>query len=231
MGELVLTLPVLTDDIPGSLIRRIFERVGWNDSNNSDQLSEDAGEASFYMDSSDTSDASKPWDNGGRSLQTNGTYHVQRAGELIDKYGNSILRMAYSYLHNLSDAEDILQDTLIQYLKTKPELVSEVHEKAWLLKVACNLSKNRIKYNKLRETDELLEEIVGSEEEDLKFVWEAVKELPSKYREVIHLFYQEDYSTKDIAKILQRNEATVRSDLNRARKQLKNILKEAYDFE
>ncbi len=231
MGELVLTLPELSDDILGSLIRRIYERIGWNGSNNSDQLSADAGEASFYMDRGDTSDVYEPWDNGDRSFPAKGTYHVQRAGELIDKYGNSILRMAYSYLHNLSDAEDILQDTLIQYIKTQPELVSESHEKAWLLRVACNLSKNRIKYNKLRETDELLEEIVGSEEEDLKFVWEAVKELPPKYREVIHLFYQEDYSTKDIAKILQRNEATVRSDLNRARKQLKNILKEAYDFE
>jgi RNA polymerase sigma-70 factor (ECF subfamily) len=159
------------------------------------------------------------------------SYFAQRAEKIIDKYGNSILRMAYSYLHNMSDAEDILQDTLIQYLKTQPSLSSDEHEKAWFLKVAANLSKNKIKYNKLRETDELMEELVKVEEEDLSFVWEAVKSLPEKYSEVIHLFYQEGLSTKEIAQVLDRKESTVRSDLLRGRDKLKEILKEAYDFE
>lgn len=64
----------------------------------------------------------------------------QKAAQLLDKYGNSILRLAYSYLHNMSDTEDILQDTLLQYLKTAPVLENETHEKAWLLRVAANLS-------------------------------------------------------------------------------------------
>ena len=156
---------------------------------------------------------------------------LERAGILIDEYGNSILRLAYSYLHNMEDAEDILQDTLLQFIKTKPSLNGPEHEKAWLLRVAANLSKNKIKYNKLRETDELADELVGSEEEDLAFVWDAVKKLPEKYREVVHLFYQEGFSTREIAAILDRNEATVRSDLKRGREQLKSILKEEYDFE
>ncbi len=156
---------------------------------------------------------------------------TERAGHLIDIYGNSILRLAYSYLHNLSDAEDILQDTLIQYMKTAPEFESSDHEKRWLLKVASNISKNRIRYNSYRETDELMEELVAKEREDLSFVWEAVKELPDKYREVIHLFYQEGLSTKEIADTLGRKEATVRSDLLRGREKLKTILKEGYDFE
>ncbi len=157
--------------------------------------------------------------------------YSQRAAYIIDNYGNSILRVAYSYLHNMSDAEDILQDTLIQYIKTRPSLESEMHEKAWLLRVAANLSKNKIKYNKLRETDELAEELVAGQDEDLAFVWDAVKSLPDKYREVVHLFYQEGYSTAEIAQILDRKESTVRSDLKRGRDKLKDILKEAYDFE
>ncbi|WP_051688450.1 RNA polymerase sigma factor [Butyrivibrio sp. AE2032] len=156
---------------------------------------------------------------------------MERAGLLIDQYGNAILRLAYSYLHSMEDAEDILQDTLLQYIKTKPQLESPDHEKAWLLRVAANLSKNKIQYNKIRETDELAEELVGKEEEDLAFVWDAVKKLPEKYREVVHLFYQEGYSTKEISGILGRKEATVRSDLLRGREQLKKILKEDYDFE
>ena len=102
----------------------------------------------------------------------------ERAGYILNTYGDSILRYAYSYLHNMSDAEDILQDTLIQYLKTGPVFENAAHEKAWLLRVAANLSKNRLDYNSIRETDELNEELAADECDDLSFVWEAVKSLP-----------------------------------------------------
>jgi len=97
--------------------------------------------------------------------------------------------------------------------------------------VACNLSKNRIDYNQVRHSDELNDELADEKREDLSFVWEAVKALPVKYREVVHLFYYEGYSTTEIASILRENESTVRSHLNRGRVKLKDILKEAYDFE
>lgn len=148
----------------------------------------------------------------------------------LDSYGNAILRLAYSYLHSMNDAEDILQDTLIQYMQSAPVFANENHEKAWLLRVASNLSKNRIDYNKIRETDELEETLAVQEREDLSFVWDAVKNLPEKYREVIHLYYQEGYKTKEISKILNRKESSIRTDLKRGREQLKEILKEVYDF-
>ena len=166
-----------------------------------------------------------------RVISFRGKDSNKQAEYLLDTYGNSILRLAYSYLHNRSDAEEILQDTLLQYVRVRPLFENTNHEKAWLLRVAANLSKNKISYNKLRMTDELQEELVAEEQEDLAFVWEAVKELPQPYREVVHLYYEEWYSTKEIAVLLQRKESTVRSDLRRARKRLKEILKEAYDFE
>lgn len=136
-----------------------------------------------------------------------------RAERIMGTYGNMILRYAYAYMHSLSDAEEVLQDTLIQFLQT------------------ANLSKNRLGYNRRRQTDELNDELIGEEREDLSFVWEAVKSLPPGQREAIHLFYYEGYSTVEIARILNRREATVRSDLFRARAKLRDILKEAYDFE
>lgn len=154
----------------------------------------------------------------------------QTAERLLKEYGNPVLRLAYSYLHNMQDAEDILQETLIRYLQSAPVFENSEHEKAWLLRVAVNLSKNRIDYNRLRETDELDEKLQQEEREDLAFVWEAVRELPEHYREVIHLYYYEGYSTKEIAKILQSRESTVRSNLKRGREKLKAFLKEAYDF-
>lgn len=155
----------------------------------------------------------------------------RRTERILDKHGGSILRLAYSYLHNMSDAEEILQETLIRFLKTAPRFKSKEHEKAWLLRVAANLSKNRIGYNRMRSTDELDEQLAAEQRSDLSFVWEAVKSLPVKYREAVHLFYHEGYSTTQIAKLLDENEATVRSHLSRGRARLKNILKEAYDFE
>lgn len=150
----------------------------------------------------------------------------ERATALLDRHGESILRLAYSYLHNQSDAEDILQDTLIQYLRTAPVLESPAHEKAWLLRVAGNLSKNLLRAQGYRQADQLEETLVAQEREDLSYVWEAVKSLPVPYREAIHLFYYEGYSTAQIAQILDQKESTVRSRLKRGREKLKPLLKE-----
>lgn len=155
----------------------------------------------------------------------------EQAERMLDDYGSAVLRLAYSYLHNMADAEEVLQDALVRFLKTAPALESREHERAWLLHVAANLSKNRIKYNAIRQTDELMEELAAEERDDLSFVWEAVKTLPEKYRAVIHLFYHEGYQTAHIARILDMKEATVRSNLARGREKLKSVLKEAYDFE
>lgn len=155
----------------------------------------------------------------------------RQAERMLTEYGNSILRLAYAYLHNYSDAEEVVQDTLIQFLRTTPQLTGTEHEKAWLLHVAANLSKNRIAYNKVRAADELSETLAAEEREDLSFVWDAVKQLPQVYRETVHLYYEEGYATAEIAHILGRKESTVRSDLRRARAQLKDMLKEVYDFE
>ena len=154
----------------------------------------------------------------------------QWAEALLKTHGSAILRFAYSYLHNMADAEEILQDTLIQYLKTAPVLETASHEKVWLYRVAGNLSKNRIAYNRVRAADELNESLIAEQREDLSFVWEAVKALPVPYREVIHLFYYEGLPTGQIAAILKVKESTVRPRLLRGREKLKAVLKEGYDF-
>ena len=151
--------------------------------------------------------------------------------EVFARYGDRIFAAAFSVCRNRADADDVVQDTLVRYYTHPREFDSEDHLKAWLLRVAANLSKNRLKYNALRRTDQLAEELVSEDREDLSFVWEAVKALPLAYREVIHLFYQEGYSTGEIAGLLGQREATIRSRLARGREKLKAILGEAYDFD
>ena len=154
----------------------------------------------------------------------------RQAEQLLDRYGQSVLRLSYAYLHNMSDAEEILQDTLVQFLKTSPVFESPNHEKAWLLRVASNLCKNRLIYVRRRRADPLSETLAQEDRPDLSFVWEAVKALPVHQREVVHLFYHEGFATAEIARIVGRKESTVRSDLRRARLRLKEILKEGYDL-
>ena len=154
-----------------------------------------------------------------------------RAEKFMKQYGNYVLRMAYSYVHNMDEAEDILQETLIKILEVELDSEDEEYIKAYFLRTASNIAKNHLSANKRHEADELNEELVAEEKADFSFVWEAVKDLPDIQREVIHLFYQEGYQTAEIAEILGRKEVTVRSDLKRAREKLKVILKEVYDFE
>ena len=153
------------------------------------------------------------------------------AERILDVYGDAVLRLTYTYVHNMSDAEDILQETLIRYLENRPVFENEKHEKAWLFRVAANLSKNKIAYNKIRQADQLEDQLIVQEREDLTFVWDAVKRLPESYREAIHLYYYEGFPTAQIAEILGKKESSVRSDLRRGREKLREVLREEYDFE
>lgn len=144
-------------------------------------------------------------------------------------YGNTILRLSYSYLHNLSDAEDILQETLLRLMKSEPVFSCAEHEKAWLMRVAINLCKNKLKsswFKTVKIPDNYHAEVFADEESE---VLEAVHKLPVKYREVIHLYYYEGYTTFEISFLLSKKEPTVRSLLYRAREMLKKALKGAYD--
>ena len=148
----------------------------------------------------------------------------------LDYYGDMILRLAYSYMKNLHDAEDILQDVFLQLMKNIDIFQSEEHKKSWLITVTRNMCKNKLKSGWFKSREALIE-LPYYDEYKNDDVIDAVMNLPLKYREVIHLFYYEDYSTAQISEIVDKKEATVRSLLHRGRNILKKILKEGYDFE
>ena len=168
----------------------------------------------------------------GVSLRANETLEAT-----LDVYGNMILRLAYSCLKSRDDAEDVLQDVMVKLLELNPKFESSEHEKAWLIRVTINLCRNRLRspWRRHRELDEAVS-VSGQPGWDAALgeknaVMEAVMSLPEKYREVIHLFYYEDYSVAQIGQILKKNESTVRSLLYRARKQLKDLMKEGWEFD
>ena len=153
--------------------------------------------------------------------------------KIIEKYSNMVYRMAYSLVKNKYDAEDIHQEVFVRYITKKPQFEDAGHEKAWFLRVTINLCKNLWKtawkqkvvaWSEDLEETEIFEES-GEVEED--GIIEIVKQLPQKYRVVIHLFYYEELSIEEISRVLQVKPATVRTHLTRARAKLKKLLKEA----
>ena len=147
----------------------------------------------------------------------------------LDYYGDMILRLAYSYMKNIHDAEDVLQDVFIQLMKNIDIFECEEHKKSWIITVTRNICKNKLKSSWFKKRETLIE-LPYYDEYKNDDVINAVMNLPIKYREVIHLFYYEDYSTEEISKIVNKKESTIRSLLHRGRNILKKTLKEGYDF-
>jgi len=153
----------------------------------------------------------------------------------VETYGNTVYRAAYQYCGNKSDAEDVVQNTFIKLLQSKKEFESEEYLKRWLIRVAINEAKN-ISMSFWKKRISSLEEVCI--EKSYEFHTDAqsdlyvtVMQLPAKYRIVVHLYYFEDYSTKEISEILKLKETTVQTQLMRARGKLKEMLKEAWKDE
>ena len=140
---------------------------------------------------------------------------------VIRRYSDMVYRLAFARTGNRSDAEDLYQEVFLRYLTRAPAFTSEEHRKAWLLRVAVNCA-NRFHTAPWRKRTEPLS-VPAPEGEDL---WEELRRLPEKDRTVLHLYYYEDMTTEEIAQMLDRNPATVRSQLLRARAKLKKLLVE-----
>jgi RNA polymerase sigma-70 factor (ECF subfamily) len=157
------------------------------------------------------------------------------AEELISKYSDMVYRVAFSRTQNDYDAQDITQDVFMKYLKyvrAGNVFREEEHRKAWLLKVAVNTGNTFVKTAWFRHRADLAEIADMSQDmEEKSDVYDAVMALPEKYRMVIHLFYYEELSIKEIGSVLRLSETAVKSRLHRARELLKEKLKGAeYEF-
>ena len=149
---------------------------------------------------------------------------------LIEKYADMLIRISYSYMKNMSDAEDVTQDVFIRFLEKRPDFKNVNHEKAWLLRIAINLCKDKLKSAYYKNTELLEGDFIDTSKEDNEII-QAVLTLPLKYRSIVLLYYYEDYSISEISNILNIKESTVGSQLSRGRKLLKSILKEDFEYE
>ena len=155
----------------------------------------------------------------------------QPVQELIERYQKNLYAAAFNICKNQMDAEDVVQETFVQYYTTKKEFESEQHIRAWLLRVAINKAKNLTvtfwKKHKCSLEDYM--ETLTFPDPQSRDLFEEVMKLPEKYRIVIHLFYYEDYSVREIVDILKLSESNVKVRLSSGRAMLKDSLKEEWE--
>jgi RNA polymerase sigma-70 factor (ECF subfamily) len=149
---------------------------------------------------------------------------------VIERYKDTVFKVAYPYCKNRSDAEDVFQEVFLRYLKKMPRFSDENHAKAWFIRVAINCSKKALLSGWFRKTVSL-DENLSFETAEESGLFYAVMELPLKYRAVIHLYYYEGYKIRQIAEITSQSETAVSTQLQRAREMLKKRLREDLIYE
>lgn len=149
----------------------------------------------------------------------------RRMEEIYARHFDMVYRISLSYLKNPADAEDATADVFARLLRKKPEFHSSEHEKAWLIRTAVNICKDRLRHWWNRRAD-LSErpDPTGQADAQPDEVWQAVMELPPRCKDVIYLYYCEGYTSREVAEILKRPHSTVRSQLREARERLKGVL-------
>ena len=145
---------------------------------------------------------------------------VQRA---VNNYSQTIAKTSFSYLKNITDAEDITQEVFLALMKKQIEFENEDHLKAWLIRVAINKCKNHLKGSWFKSNNPIPEDISYLPQEQNELLL-TILSLNIKYRLPIHLYYYEGYSINEIAEILEERPATIGTRLARGRKILKNMI-------
>ena len=157
------------------------------------------------------------------------TYIPDCPENIIHNYQDTVYRIAFTHCRNAHDAEDITQEVFVRYLKKTPRLTGDEHLKAWLIRVTINVSRSLLRSAWFKKTVPISEqENLSTNDPSVTDTYYAVMSLPEKYRTVVLLYYFEDYSVREISKILRRTETAVQTQLQRARAMLKKELKEVW---
>lgn len=150
----------------------------------------------------------------------------QEVNAAIERYSDTVRRLCMIYLKNYADTEDIFQTVFLKYVLSSVSFENQEHEKAWLIRVTINACKDLRRSFFGRNTvplDEIIEQ-AAEIPPDYTEVLEAVLSLPQKYRDVVYLYYYEEYTAEQISRILGKNVNTVYTNLARARQMLREKL-------
>lgn len=161
----------------------------------------------------------------------------QELENYMQQYGDDVLRLCYTYVHNWQTAEDLTQDTFIKLYKYTDAFRGEAAMKTYIFKIAINVCNSYVtswkykkvvisnSFQKILNSKEDVEKQVVVKSEQLEIV-QAIESLAPKYKDVLLLFYYAEMSLHEISETLQMPINTVKTRLSRARSLLKNRLEE-----
>ena len=148
---------------------------------------------------------------------------------IVDHWYDDVKRIAFAGCKNIYDAEDIAQIVFMKLSQFQGDFENDEHIKRWLIKVAVNEYKSLWRSPWKTKVEYVIpEQSTNNSNRDpqTSAVLEAVMSMKRKYREVIHLFYYEEYSAKEISTLLGISENTVFKRLQRAREQIKKYIQD-----
>ena len=148
-------------------------------------------------------------------------------------YGQALYRFCLLQMKNPADAEDVIQEVFLRYIRKERFFESEEHLKAYLIRSTVHRCRSLASSAYARHTSVMTDEAGETDDglsalHDRAAVTEAVRALPPKQRDVVYLFYYERCSVAETAKLLGRRESAVKTALHRARKQFRDMLKEDF---
>ena len=150
---------------------------------------------------------------------------------IYHRHVDTVYRICFSFMKNAADTEDIVQETFLKLITCGRQFQSENHEKAWLIVTASNACKDALKHwSRKAENIENCQIPVDTAPFESDPMLDAILMLPTKYKEVVYLYYYEGYTTVEIAKMLHCPNSTVRNWLAKARKLLKKYYSGGDDY-
>lgn len=146
----------------------------------------------------------------------------------VHEHQDELYRLAYHILRSREDAEDALQESLFRAYSNLWQLKQPKYFKTWITKILMNACfELQRKRKNILDIDEYKEAIGTSEDITTAIVMEkAIQELDEVNRQIIFMFYYEDYSVKEISEVLNVSVMNVKQRLSRSRKMLKTILED-----
>ena len=138
---------------------------------------------------------------------------------VYERYADMLYRLSLSYLNNTQDAEDVLQDVFIRYLKKPMTFQNEEHRRAWFVRVTINRSHDILRSRKNYLS---LDEVSAVSPQEMPLtLFDQLAVLPEKNKTVIILHYLEGYSVEEVASMLHLSVSAVKMRLMRAKKILR----------
>lgn len=151
--------------------------------------------------------------------------------ELINTYGNKLLKTCFLIVKDEKEAEDIVQETFIKVFKYIKKFKGNSSIYTWIYRILQNTIKDRYKnkiitisYEDYTISKENIEEII-IDKENRNILKENLNQINFIYKQVLVLFYFDNFSIKEISEILDEKEGTIKSKLSRGRKLLGESLK------